>query len=266
MRGVAWTEILSTLSECEEIPADACGLISFGTPPGGGGIFVEKGRICWAAASGLRRRLSDLLREQATLRDVDMEALYARCRAEGKPLGLLLLEEKLIALPDLEAALRRHSAESLVELCHAGLPTRWVQRSSGRGYEPRLTYRPIEVLFDIVRLFDGPTQEAAAAELGALAGPEGRGAAFLLDEESETLVPIAELGAMTVRSARALGRWATSITAATRELGAAQAFTLASTGDGFAVSVSWRGRVIFALVCEDRSTVAAVTARHMACV
>jgi hypothetical protein len=264
MSEVEWSEVVGALAKCEDIPSTACGLLSFGAPPSMGGIFVEQGRVCWAAATGLHRRLTDILRDRAALRNVDVEALYLRCRAEGKPLGRALLEEDLVSLEDLEAALRLHSAESLVELCRSGLPTIWVPRRSG-GYSPRLTFRPIEVLFDVVRLVHRGLQEDATVELIALSGGVGRGAAFLADESTDVMIPVAQLGEMTIRSASTLGRWVTSVTTATRELGAPPAFTLASTSEGLTISVSSHDRLVFALVCEDRASVAAVTARHLAC-
>jgi hypothetical protein len=261
---VHWSAILNVLVRCEEATAGACGVLSFGAPPHLGGVFVEAGRICWAAAPGLQRRLGDLLREHAMLSHVDLEALFIRCRAEGKPLGRALLEENLIPPGDLEAALRRHSAESLVELCRDDLPTIWVPHS-GRGYSPRLTFQPIEVLFDVVRLFHPGAQADAMAELGAVAGGSRHGGAFLVDDAREITVPVAELGGISVRELRALGRWSTSIATATRELGVAPTFTLAATGDGLTISVWWRGPLLFAVVCEDRATLAAVAARHLAC-
>jgi hypothetical protein len=50
---------------------------------------------------------------------------------------------------------------------------------------------------------------------------------------------------------------------ATRELGATPSFTLAATAAGDTVAVWWRGELLFAVACDDRSGVAAVVTHHL---
>jgi hypothetical protein len=260
---VAWDALLDALVRIEKLSATDSGLLSFGAAAGNGGIFVDAGRICWAAAPGLQRRLRDLLQHRAHLRDVDLDAVYERCRAEGRQLGQTLVAEGLIEAPDLEAVLRRHSAESLVALCRAEAPTVWSSRS-GAGYAPQFTFRPIDVLLDVVALIWPDAQATSQAELAAFAAPGRHGAAFLLAGEAAA-VPLTRVGDGSVQALRTLGRWAMSLPVATGELGASPRFSLAATAGGETIAVWWRGPLLYAVVCEDRRAIATVTAHHLAC-
>ena len=262
VRDVDWRVLIDALIRVEGIEPDDAGLLWSPAAAGAGGIFVEGGRICWAAAPGLRRRLSDLL-STCTSGPVDLDQLYARCRADGRPLGQTLVDEGWLAPHQLEVVLRRHSAESLVALCRAGALTRWSSRG-GRGYSPRFTFRPVDVLFDVVALFAPHAQQTARAELAALDGPGRRGAAFVLHAGHDA-VPVAASGDATVGALATLGSWATAVPSAARELGASRAFVLAATAGGDTISLWWRDGLLFAVACEDRAEVAAVTAHHLAC-
>lgn len=261
----SWSAVLDVIGRCEDRTTES-GLLNFGSPTSRGGVFVEAGRVCWAAASGLGRRLSDLLAEHASLRGVDLDALHARCTAIGKPLGRALMEEQLIAPDELEAALRQHSAESLVEICrHADTPT-WVPRL-GPGYAPRLTFRPIELLCDAVALFRRDARVHARQRLDALASDGTQAVAFVIDLASATPLPIAEVGGVTLRDALALGRWSTALRRASHELGTDAPFALATNGGGGAVAVSFAPEhgLLFAVRCADHTAIATTTARHLAC-
>jgi hypothetical protein len=260
---VAWDALLDALVRIEGLSAADSGLLSFGATAGNGGIFVDGGRICWAAAPGLQGRLRDLLQHRADLRDVDLDGVYERCRAEGRQLGQTLVAEGLIAAPDLEAVLRRHSAESLVALCRSVEPTVWSSRS-GPGYAPQFTFRPVDVLFDVVALIRPDAHAAGLAGLAGFAAPGRRGAAFLRSPGDAAALPLARVGDASVQALRTLGRWALSLPVATDELGASARFTLAATASGETIAVWWRGALLYAVVCEDRRALADVTAQHLA--
>jgi hypothetical protein len=266
MIAVAWSMLIGALAQVEGLAPDDSGLLSFGTPPGSGGIFVERGRVCWVAAHGLQRRLRDLLRTRANIKDAELDRVYERCRAEGRVLGQTLVEEGWIEPRELEIVLRRHSAESLVELCRGGADpmTTWSSRG-GIGYTPQFTFRPTDVLLDVAAVVAPQAQHAARLELAMLDGPGRRGAAFFVDAVLDTAIPVAEVGeGMTVQVLRTLGRWARSVAVATRELGASPSFTLVATATGDTISIWWRDALLYAVLCDDRSSVAAVTAHHLA--
>lgn len=260
---VLWDRVLDALVRVEDLAPEDCGLLSFGVDPGLGGILVEKGRICWAAAPGLQRRLKDLLATSASRSDIDLDDLYQRCRREGRLLGQTLVEEGWIAPHELESALRRHSAESLIALCQLDdvLPI-WTSRGS-QGYLPRFTFRPIDLLLDVVELAYPESHALAQFELARFARPNLRAVAFYWDEPADAIVPVAASGDLAVHELWALGRWATLLPLATRELGTTPSFTLATTVTSETFAVWWRESLLYAVACSDRSDVAAVAAHHL---
>ncbi|HEY0255397.1 MAG TPA: hypothetical protein VGC41_27900 [Kofleriaceae bacterium] len=264
---VGWGRLVDALVRVEEV-TNTAGLFAFGNDAGG--IFVESGRICWVAASGKQERLRELLRGCALAHDpdraavLDLDALYHRCVAAGTHLGQTLVEEGWITAPSLELALRRHSAESLAAMCHpAAAPPVWTPRRE-RGYSPRFTFRPLDVLVDVVALYIPHLQELARAELAPLVTPDRRGAAFCFDETYELAVPVAVFGDLSVHDLELLGNWAARVPLATRELGATPTFTLAATTAGDTNAVWWQDELLYAVACNSRYSVATLASYHLA--
>lgn len=262
MGSVAWSNLIDALVRVEDVAPGDCGLLAFGGGPGGGGILVEKGRICWAAAPGMQQRLRDLLQESAPERSVDFERIYARCRDRGGLLGQTLVDEGWVTPDELELALRRHSAESLIALCHEDQRTSWISRGS-RGYSPRFTFRPVEVLLDVASLYAPEWQDAARSELARFDAPGRRGGAFLVDPGHDIAVPVAAFGELTVHELWTLGRWAISLPLAMHELGTTPSFALASTATRDTIAVWWRDALLYAVACDDRRGVTAIIAHHL---
>lgn len=259
---VDFRSLLDALVRVEQLREQDSGLLSFGPAPSGA-IFVERGRICWVAAHGLQRRLRDLLLTCSRIGPAELERAYERCRAEGRFFGQTLVAEGRVAASELEWALRRHSAESLVALCRGNQYTTWLTHR-GPGYAPQFTFRAHEVLSDVVAWLAPDLQRAAEQELETLRGPGRRGTAYLFEPRTETAVPIASFGLdQSIESASLLGRWASAVPLATKELGGAQAFALAVSAAGDTVAVWSRQNLLFAVVCEDRSSIAALTARFL---
>ena len=263
VQAAAWWKLIEALVRVEDVAPSDSGLLSFGVDAALGGILVEKGRICWAAAQGMQQRLRDLLQTSAVDRGIDFEWIYERCRAEGRLLGQTLVEEGWVTPHELESALRRHSAESLIALCSDDDElTVWRSRG-GNGYSPRFTFRPIEVLLDVASLYAPDLQDLARDQLAAFDAPGRHGAAFCFASGYAIAVPVAAFGELTVHELATLGDWAMALPLATRELGATPSFTLAATAAGDTVAVWWRGELLFAVACDDRSGVAAVVTHHL---
>jgi hypothetical protein len=262
MRTLDWPALLEALSSVERLGPSASGLLTFGEVPAGG-IFVEEGRICWAAAHGLERRLRDLLRRDVDGREI--ERAYRESTLEGRPFGQALVARGLIESRELERALRRHSAESLVKLCAGRSSTHWSARK-GRGYSPRFTFPALDVLFDVVSLVLPEQRARALEELTPLLGPGREGASFLLDASLDRAVPLvaAFQQGPSVESLADLAALALSVTTATRQLAASPSFALVATARGDTVSVWWHESMLHAVICADRSALAAATAHHLA--
>jgi hypothetical protein len=252
----AWENLVHLLAHVEGVAASESGLLAIGAEADHGGIFVERGRICWAVARGMGRRLHELLQAHATDRTTtDFNAIYQRCRANGTLLGETLVEEGHITARELEVSLRQHSAESLLALCHEELDEP-VWRSRGeRGYEPRFTFRPVDVLLDVMALRWPDIHGAARSELLRFDAPGRIGAAF---HGSEVAMPIAGFGQMTVVELWNLGQWAKQLTQASRELGAATSLALATSALGWTVVSWWRRDVLYAVACADRRSLAEI--------
>ncbi len=261
MPEVEWTTLVDTMRHVEQLGLDDSGLLCFGDSPQGG-IFVERGRICWVAAKGLQRRLRDLLRHDSKLEPGTLDRAYERCRTEGLLLGQTLVAQGLLQPGELQRALRRHSAECLAHLCQRSQPLSWASHV-GRGYAPEFTFRAVDMLFDTVSLLHPELCSKARAELSRFEGPGRSGVAFTLDAELEPLLPVAQTGDRDLAALLGMARSALPIVAAGRELGTSPAFALGCAKDGSAIVVWSRDGVSFALACEDRASLAAATARHM---
>jgi hypothetical protein len=239
------------------------GLLAFGAPRAGG-IFVDQGRICWVAMRGLGQRLRELLLVHCSIDAVQLDRVSERCRAQGKLVGQTLVEDGWLRPEELQKALRQHSAECLLELCRDPLPTHWSPHA-GRGYVPQFTFLAEDLLLDAVGSFFLQPQLAAQAELARLAARGHRAAAFAYDPARECLLPVAAVGSPGVEALRSLGQWATAMPLVSRELAAQPSFSLASTEAGEAALVWWRDGLLFAVSCDDRVSLAAATALHLAC-
>ena len=242
MTSVDWSALSDALLRVERLSEDESGVLAFGMSDSGG-VFVERGRVCFIGARGLGQRLR--------------ESLQSESHSDGKELGA-------ISPVELERTLRHHSAECLLELCRTPLPTRWAARA-GRGYAPRFTFRPVDMLFDAVGLLFPEQRARAHATLTRLAGPGQRAAAFVFDANQETLLPVAEVGGQGVASLRVLAHWVATFPRASLELATDPCFTLAATSDGESVLIWWRDGLLFTVMCEDRAALAAATAQHLAC-
>lgn len=257
-----WRALLDVLSAVEAMGDDDTGLLSFGEAPIGG-IFVERGRICWIAARGLQRRLRDLLRSSSSIDQARLDRLYERCRSEGLFFGQTLVAEGLLQPDELRFALSRHSAESLAELCRRAEPTSWSSHV-GCGYAPKFTFLAADLLLDTTAIYYPEQQREAAHELAAFDGEQRCGAAYFFDLDRELLLPLARIGGASVELMRVLGDSSLPLPRASRELGTPPSFTLSSTPSGRSLLVWWRGSTLFAVCCEDRASAAAVTARRLA--
>ena len=122
----------------------------------------------------------------------------------------------------------------------------------------------MDVLADIVDLALPDARQAAETALAPFRSGVRRAAAFLVDPVSELPIPVAVPRESTsVEVLLAMGNWAASVVAASKELATTPRFTLAATATGDTVSVWWDGPYLYVVTCEDRDGVAAVTGQHM---
>lgn len=254
------------LEDIESLSAGATGALVFGRAMRPDGtILLEAGRVCWATAGRMRRRLTDLLRFQADppLEPAVLEAVYKRCREEGRPLGESLVERGLVSRDGLRRALQQHSAEAIALLARdLGSPAwTWVEHRR-RHYDAEFTFSPAELLSGMGALCQPEAAQEAEQELQQNLEGGGFGAAFVRDPAHARAIPIAALGcdALGVHAVAALGEWV----AGTLDLSAAfdpgSRLVIAARRDGGAV-LGWRaGEIDFVAQCSDPSSVAYVVA------
>jgi hypothetical protein len=258
---VDWPSLIGALSRVERDGSDTSGLLSFGSEPQGG-IFVESGKICWVAARGLQRRLRDLLSDQASLSRPELEQIYERCRARGQLLGETLVAEGLLRPDELERALRRHSAECLLDLCSQPLVTSWASHA-GRGYAPRFTFRAVDLVFDSVTLRYPTERYRAEQELDAQLALGCRGVAFVADPSLDSLLPLAASDSRSFNALVALGRALDTVVRANRELGHAPRFAFVTSESGETLFLRWQDRLLLAVSGDDRAALASSVSLHL---
>lgn len=179
---------LRVLSSVEALPSQATGALIFGTESRiTGVVLLESGRVCWAAASGLRKRLSDLLRAAShrELTAEEVEQLFVTCKEQHKPLGEAFLERGWLSSAALRSALLHHTAESLSVAPSWLSSPRWVPHRTC-GYSSAFTFLPAELLAFASAAAQGEAMAHSAHDrLRELAGDRN---SALFDKPGEVLL------------------------------------------------------------------------------
>jgi hypothetical protein len=207
----SFASVVDVCACVDELPPDAAGELSLsGTSMAiEGAVFVERGRVCWAAARGLSRRLRDLIAAPARLSAVEMEALYDACKRKRAPLGEHLVGTGLVSASQLRSALLRHTSESLHALCASATHGAWVARKAG-SYNPRFTFPTAEILASTEAESFPDLAERARAELESAFRAGEWGAAYVRSSSRAGPQPVALFGDAPdrVEPLLRLGRWA----------------------------------------------------------
>jgi hypothetical protein len=255
--------IVELLERVEELPDGATGtLVIGGGGSPGGAILVDDRKVCWVAAQGLGRRLSDLLRAQAvrSIPTDELEQIVSECRGTGEPLGQALLARGLITEQALVRALKRHSTESLIAVAKGSPEITWVPRE--RGFAPRHHLPTATLLAEV-----GATSRwgGHAPSLGWLSEVNARGAAFARPAGTTEgrLTPVAEIGmaSLGARGLLELGRWAATSIDAVRAIDAEVSCALFDDEQGRRCAGWQRGVLLNVAVCTDDTALSRVVSR-----
>lgn len=244
---------LRVLSTVEELPSDATGALCFGDSGAMSGVvLVEHGRVCWAAGSGLRQRLTDLLKESCSppLSDAEVEAVFAECKQRGQPIGEALVAGRRLAPEALRAALLQHTAESL-SVAHPWSASHRFVPHRARGYHSAFTFLPVELLSYASAVARG--EAAATSAHGQLLNLAGMRNSAVFDRPGEVLLAcqLPEGPTTGLRELRAAGWWAAETLSDGAERSPALKFTLDPRGG---VWLGWRDLGLTFLVhCRDRA-------------
>lgn len=188
---------------------EGSGALHFGDGPHAGVVLFDGGRVCWAAVPGAGRRLIDLVCRHAAVARGEIAAAYAACRARGVPFGELLVERKLVEPDELRDLLLRHTSETLVMLAERDAEPVWVPHR-GSGYQPRFTFTLPEIAASTTAAGLAIDVSGARAELAAVIGGDGAGAAFDVDVGGRPLA-FAVRGELDYDDVRALAAWVTGV-------------------------------------------------------
>jgi hypothetical protein len=260
----AWEGLLVALSHVDSLPADACGalVVGGGERPSAGLILVERGRVCWAAASGMRDRLRDILRRHclAKLDDGELEAFFQRTRDEGKPLGEALERSGLVSAAALRAALVEQTVESLLAIgaslgdCDGSWQLRWVE-GPARGYSPRFTFATAEIAASIgARVADETAAALASDHLERIAGTGSAAVAFTAGPlGAPHFFGLRSMLALEVRDLLELADWATAALEASAGFSAINTHALAQSMPAGAVAWQYE-RQLYAAACPSRES------------
>ncbi|MCA9603974.1 MAG: hypothetical protein KC619_00135 [Myxococcales bacterium] len=253
------------LLDVEELPATEVGALVVERGHGReGAILIEGGRVCWAAAERMPRRLSDLLIGRADGLDAaGLQQIYRRCRSEGRPFGECLVAGGLITADGLRAALLDHTVDALATL--AGLPGTkhlWMSRAE-RSYDPRFTFSTMELATVAAARELDQASRAGSEALQAVLPSGVVGFALFRGGGASRPVLVAHHGADAIGLADVaqLERWATGALDIATAFGPSARWVVANDGQGHA-HVGWieRGLVLIA-VCDRGAKVAVLLGR-----
>lgn len=230
-----------------------------------GRVMLERGRVCWAVAHSMHRRLTDILRHQSDppLESRVVESVYLRCRVEEIPLGEALVASGIVSPHGLRSALRQHNAEAIAVL--STVPSERTFRDHGVvRYNARFTFSTVELLASIGALTAVDAARLARTRLKQVLSGRACGVAFLRHSGARVL-PIGAVDAdrLGVRGLSELGQWVSGVLDLSEAL-TRSARLVATTHTSGCAAVAWlEDYVAYAVLCEDRTGVARTITRAM---
>ncbi|HEY3494960.1 MAG TPA: hypothetical protein VGK73_09750 [Polyangiaceae bacterium] len=250
---------LEVLERVETLPADAVGALRFGPE---GLLLVESRAVCWAAAPGMRHRLTQLLRYEhdPPLSKEHLREVYRQCKDGQLPLVDGLLSTGKLLPNALRSALFRHTTEAIAHLASSGV--RYEGFVPQPRYRARFPFSTAEILAYLGARCDPQLATDAAAVLEANLVPETSGWAFLRDAGMGAPVVVAARGSPPLPGAEMLeiSSWAASLFDVTGVFDDGVRIASAGFRDGLYV-VAWRaGETYFAAVCTNRAGAARLVA------
>lgn len=267
-------DLVDLLAAVDDCPADESGAFVVDGDDGEailGSVFVEAGRVCWAAAAGRSARLRDLLHRHSVrpLDEAELDDAFAECRDSQRALGELLVERGLLSDDGLRAALKQHTVESLIaQFDGSDRPVTWVPHRR-RGYHARFTFSPIELLAAAgAQLYPSESAGADQGLIAALPAAQTAGSFAIGDEDEPVAVWTTGARVWRVRDLLELGDWATAALAVCNGFSPA-AMQRAVAGVTGTAALGWRSarRLVHAAVIDEPAALARVVAelehRHL---
>lgn len=235
-RALSVRTLADLCDEIDALPARFTGEIRLSRSVGAplGIVFVEARRVCWAAARGLARRLSDLIAERASMTPSAMEQQYRICKDEGIPLGEHLVGRGILRPDALRTTLLQHTVESLEHVLVTTTAGTFIPRPG--GYSPRFTFTTAELVMSSGR--DVEAEKDLERHFGGI----GWGAAFVRGSSATPrLVGLTGPHPEDASTLARLGRWAASIVDIADAASGCPAMVISSRGDRSTVALVSEG-------------------------
>jgi hypothetical protein len=248
------------LASVETLAPDAVGILQYG---GSGNVLVESRAICWAYATGMKRRLSTLLRQQRSppLELSFIEEALEECKRNRRPLGEALLATGHISEEGLRMALFSHVVEAVARIVQSGTGCAGFIPHDGATYDPRFVFSTAEILVALGARRDRAQAAAAKRGLRTTLVPGSRGLAFVRDDIGPVAIAVEGTPALRVPEILDMCGWASSLFDVSSVFDDDVRIATGSGHDSNAV-VTWRaGDTQFVAVCESRAASALLMAR-----
>jgi hypothetical protein len=260
------TTVIPLLEEIEALPEKATGALVFG-PPTQGTVLVENGRICWAAAAGMERRLAELLRAYADEppESKRVEDVYKRCKRDSIPVVKALVDSGLVSLDGLREVIRQHTSEALIALTREDVqeqPSFLAHKA--QGYDAKFTFDPAELLVSVGTVCNPELAVRARGDFEGLLRSGVYAMSFARPPQSNVPAPLYRSPGsyFTLKQMMALGRWAFSALDVCNAYSARAriASTLVDPGEYL---VAWQSRGIVSVAqCEDSMSFAFIVGKR----
>jgi hypothetical protein len=203
--------LVRLLKGIDRLPDGATGALVFTSQDSPQGtVLVEDNRVCWAAASNMGHRLTDILRHESDppLPAETFEEVYEECYQRSSPLGETLVARGLVTSEGLWHGLLRHTAEAICVLASSSsLSPVWASNRT-RRYNAEYTFSTPELLSCIGSFGFEEQANEAQQTLREITPREAVGLAYLVDSSRE--LPLAHVAAegRDCEQLVELGKWA----------------------------------------------------------
>lgn len=128
--------------------ADECAVLQVNARSGVGCVFIDGGRVCWAAVPETRRYLSDRLIEAQVDRAV-IDALILEARTTHRPLGELLTSRGHMTETAFSSILYEHSVESMLHMANSPITSISKLPRKAGAFSLATSFSPLSLIAEV---------------------------------------------------------------------------------------------------------------------
>ncbi|MEM6734043.1 MAG: hypothetical protein AAF658_20945 [Myxococcota bacterium] len=255
---VPMERVREVLARIDELPRDATGVLRFSEHSA---VLVESGRICWAAARGMQRRLTEVLCEEASpsIERRELEEILAHCRESGRPIGEALVASGRVSERSFERALFGQTVSAIEQLARLETAEPTFTPHFRARYDARFTFDSVDLLTEInARELDG-RRDIAFTAFDSVLPKEAVGVGFALRERRPVAVVGPRSGTPRVAELVEICAWVSHVHELC-QMSEPRAVILNFRGSG--AVVTWRAETLcYFAICAKRSVAAVLISR-----